>query len=133
MLRHKLDTMVRMIRQRVFGVATGYEGLNDHEALCFDQALQTAVGQGNDLPAKSTLCRMEQRADRQAVVKAHELLWHHLIEEHDEPPKEIVLDFDGTDAPVHGEQPRKFYNADYDRCGYFPSYARPIKGAIAKV
>ena len=119
MVRHKLDTMVR---QRVFGVAAGYEDLNDHEALRFDQALQTAVGQDNDLAGKSTLCRMEQRVDRQAMVKAHELLWHHFIEQHDEPPKEIVLDFDGTDIPVHGEQPGKFFNGYYDHHCYFPLY-----------
>ncbi|NWO04289.1 MAG: transposase, partial [Alteromonadaceae bacterium] len=41
LVRHKLETMTR---QRVFGVAAGYEDLNDHEALRFDQALQTAVG-----------------------------------------------------------------------------------------
>ncbi|MBT13419.1 MAG: IS1380 family transposase [Oceanospirillaceae bacterium] len=119
MVRHKLGTMVR---QRVFGVAAGYEDLNDHEALRFDQALQTAVGQDNDLAGKSTLCRMEQRADRQAVVKAHELLWHHFIEQYDEPPKEIVLDFDGTDIPVHGDQPGKFFNGYYDHHCYFPLY-----------
>lgn len=119
MVRHKLDTMVR---QRVFGVAAGYEDLNDHEALRCDQALQTAVGQDNDLAGKSTLCRMEQRVDRQAVVKAHELLWHHFIEQHDKPPKEIVLDFDGTDIPVHGDQPGKFFNGYYDHHCYFPLY-----------
>ena len=119
MVRHRLDTMVR---QRVFGVAAGYEDLNDHEALRFDQALQTAVGQDNDLAGKSTLCRMEQRADRQAMVKAHELLWHHFIEQHDEPPKEIVLDFDGIDIPVHGDQPGKFFNGYYDHHCYFPLY-----------
>ncbi|WNK20298.1 IS1380 family transposase [Halomonas piscis] len=119
MVRHRLDTMVR---QRVFGVAAGYEDLNDHEALRFDQVLQTAVGQDNDLAGKSTLCRMEQRADRHAVVKAHELLWHHFIEQHDEPPKEIVLDFDGTDIPVHGDQPGKFFNGYYDHHCYFPLY-----------
>jgi len=119
MVRHKLDTMVR---QRVFSVAAGYEDFNDHEALRFDQALQTAVGQDSDLAGKSTLCRMEQRADRQAVVKAHELLWHHFIEQHDEPPKEIVLDFDGTDIPVHGDQPSKFFNGYYDHHCYFPLY-----------
>ena len=119
MVRHKLGTMVR---QRVFGVAAGYEDLNDHEALRFDQALQTAVGQDNDLAGKSTLCRMEQRADRQAVVRAHELLWHHFIEQYDEPPKEIVLDFDGTDIPVHGDQPGKFFNGYYYHHCYFPLY-----------
>jgi len=102
LVRHKLETM---IRQRVFGVAAGYEDLNDHEALRADQALQTATGEDAILAGKSTLCRMEQRVNRQSVVKAHELLWHHFIEQHDESPKEIVLDFDGTDIPVHGDQP----------------------------
>jgi hypothetical protein len=111
-----------MIRQRVFGVAAGYEDLNDHEALRADQALQTATGEDAILAGKSTLCRMEQRVDRQAVVKAHELLWHHFIEQHEAPPKEIVLDFDGTDVPVHGDQPGKFFNAYYDHHCYFPLY-----------
>jgi hypothetical protein len=119
LVRHKLETMTR---QRVFGVAAGYEDLNDHEALRFDQALQTAVGKENDLAGKSTLCRMEQQVDRQSVVKAHELLWQHFIEQHETPPKEIVLDFDGTDIPVHGDQPGKFFNAYYDHHCYFPLY-----------
>lgn len=54
-----------MTRQQVFGVAAGYEDLNDHEALCFDQALQTAMSEDDTLVGKSTLCRMEQRVDRQ--------------------------------------------------------------------
>ncbi|AZR43559.1 IS1380 family transposase [Marinobacter salarius] len=119
LVRHKLETMTR---QRVFGVAAGYEDLNDHEALRFGQALQTAMSEDDTLVGKSTLCRMEQRVDRQSVVKAHELLWHHFIEQHDEPPKEIVLDFDGTDVPVHGDQPGKFFNAYYDHHCYFPLY-----------
>ena len=48
---------------------------------------------------------MEQQVDRQSVVKAHELLWHHFIEQHEIPSKEIALDFDGTDIPVYGDQP----------------------------
>ncbi|MEH6561977.1 MAG: IS1380 family transposase, partial [Marinobacter sp.] len=119
LVRHKLETMTR---QRVFGVAAGYEDLNDHDALRFDQALQTAMGEDDTLAGKSTLCRMEQRVNRASVVKAHELLWHHFIEQHDEPPKEIVLDFDGTDVPVHGDQPGKFFNAYYDHHCYFPLY-----------
>ncbi|AJY52969.1 hypothetical protein KO116_P100214 (plasmid) [Halomonas sp. KO116] len=118
-IRHKLDTLVR---QRVFGVAAGYEDFNDHEALRYDQALQTALGEVEALAGKSTLCRVEQHADWQAIVKAHEVLWHHFIEQHEEPPTEIVLDFDGTDIPVHGEQPGKFFNGYYDHHCYFPLY-----------
>ena len=119
MIRHGLNTM---IRQRVYGVASGYEDLNDHEALRFDQALQTATGNASTLAGKSTLCRMEQAMDRQTIVKAHELLWHHFIEQHEKPSKEIVLDFDGTDIPVHGDQPGKFFNRYYDHHCYFPLY-----------
>ncbi|MGO3698514.1 MULTISPECIES: IS1380 family transposase [Halomonas] len=119
MIRHELKTL---IRQRVYGVAGGYEDLNDHEALRFDQALQTATGNASVLAGKSTLCRMEQAMDRQTLVNAHELLWHHFIEQHEKPPKEIVLDFDGTDIPVHGDQPGKFFNRYYDHHCYFPLY-----------
>lgn len=112
LVRHELQTLVR---QRVFGVAAGYEDLNDHDSLRFDQAHQTAMGQDSVLAGKSTLCRMEQKADRQAIIKAHEQLWHHFIEQHNQPPAEILLDFDGTDIPVHGDQPGKFFNAYYDQ------------------
>ena len=119
MIRHQLDTMVR---QRVHGVAGGYEDLNDHEALRFDQALQTATGETSVLAGKSTLCRMEPAMDRQTIVKAHELLWQHFIEQHDGPSKEMVLDFDGTDIPVHGDQPGRFFNRYYDHHCDFPLY-----------
>jgi len=99
LVRQKLQTK---IRQRVFGVAAGYEDLNDHEALRVDQVLPTATGEDTILAGRSTLCRMEQRVDRPAVVKAHELLWHHFTEQHEAPPKEIMLDLVGTDVPVHG-------------------------------
>src|SRR5690606_30478937 len=104
---HQLDTLVT---QRVYAIAAGYEDLNDHETLRFDQALQTATRQDRTLAGKSTLSRMEQRADRQAIIKAHELLWRHFIDQHEAPPQEIVLDFDGTDIPVHGDQPGKYFN-----------------------
>ena len=119
LVRHELKTLVR---QRVFAVAAGYEDLNDHETLRFDQAHQTAMEQDSALAGKSTLSRIERKADRQAIIKAHELLWHHFIDQHDQPPAEIVLDFDGTDIPVHGDQPGKFFNAYYDHHCYFPLY-----------
>ena len=115
LVRHKPESMTR---QQVFGVAAGYEDLIDHEALRFDQALQTAVGPESDLAGKSTLCRMEQQVDRRSVIKAHELLRHHFIEQHEAPPKKIVLDFDGTDILVYAYQPGKF----------FRHYDSPLRG-----
>jgi hypothetical protein len=117
--RHKRDTQVR---QRGGGDAAGNEEYNDHEALRYEQALQTALGEEETLAGKSTQCREEQNAERQAIVKAQELLWHHFNEQHDEPPKENGLDFDGTDIPGHGEQPGKFFNRYYEHHCYFPLY-----------
>ena len=60
--------------------------------------------------------------NRQVIIKAHELLWRHFIDQHEAPPQEIVLDFDGTDIPVHGDQPGKYFNAYYDHHCYLPLY-----------
>lgn len=131
LIRHQLDMMVR---QRVFGVAGGYEDLNDHDTLRFDQALQTATGEASVLAGKSTLCRMEQNVDRRAIVKAHELLWRHFIEQHEAPPGEIVLDFDGADIPVHGDQPGKFFNGYYDHHWLLPAVCLlwpPLAGELS--
>jgi len=60
--------------------------------------------------------------ERQAIVKAHKLLWHHFAEQHhEEPPKEIMLNFDGTDIQVRGDQRGKFFSRYYDHY-YFSLY-----------
>ena len=67
--QHRTDTLVR---QRVFGLALGYEDLNDHHALRRDIALQTAVDTDGVLASQSTLCRFEQQASRQWAVAIQE-------------------------------------------------------------
>jgi len=54
-----------LIRQRVYGMALGYEDLNDHITLRKDTAIQTEIDQDKDLASSSTLCRFENAADRQ--------------------------------------------------------------------
>jgi hypothetical protein len=69
--RHKVfitHRQVDLLRQRIYGLATGNEDLNDHETLRHDLAWQTALERDNVLASDSTLCRLEQRADRQAAV-----------------------------------------------------------------
>ena len=105
-----------MIRQRVYGLALGYEDLNGHITLRKDTAIQTAVGQDKDLASSSTLCRFEHAAGRQLCWDIHKTLVEIFIESFKKPPKEIVLDFDATDDPVHGDQIGKFFH------GYCRSY-----------
>jgi hypothetical protein len=67
-----------MLAQRIVAIALGYEDLNDHQALRADPALQSAVGMvpGDDLELASppTLCRLENRVDRKALVRIAEAL-----------------------------------------------------------
>jgi hypothetical protein len=85
---------VHMLRQRVYGLALGYEDLNDHEALRDDPAFQTFVERDRRLAHPSTLCRFENRADREAAVLLSKPLVDQFIESHKKPHEEVILDFD---------------------------------------
>ena len=115
-------SLLAMIKQRVYGLALGYEDLNDHDHLRKDPALQIAVDQEKELASTSTLWRMEQNADREAMVKIHELLFDIFIKSFDKPPKELVLDFDATDDTVHGKQDGAHYNGYYQNYCFLPLY-----------
>lgn len=111
-----------LLRQRLYGLALGYEDLNDHKELRHDLALQTAVVQDDSLASASTLCRLEQRADRQTAVAMHQVLFDQLVQAHKTPPKRLILDFDATDTPLHGDQEGRFFHGYYDRYCYLPLY-----------
>ena len=97
-------TLLDLLRQRIYGIALGYEDGNDHLRLRQDVALQTAVERVDALASPSTLCRWENRADRQTAVLVHELLVEQFIASYPKAPKELVLDFDATDDAVHGNR-----------------------------
>ena len=118
-VRHKVETMVR---QRVHAVALGYEDLNDHDGLRDDLVVQTVCERDGPLASSSTLCRFEQRAERQWAIAIHQQLVEQFIASFTHRPRELVLDFDATDDPVHGHQPGRFFHGYYDRYCYLPLY-----------
>ena len=111
-----------IVRQRVYGLALGYEDLNDHDELRRDLALQTAVDRDRVLASASTLCRFEHRAGRAEAVRLHEVLVEQFIASYPRPPKRLVLDFDATDDRVHGQQVGRFYHGYYDHYCFLPLY-----------
>jgi len=115
-------SLVSMIRQRVYGIALGNEDLNDHVTLRQDPAWQTAVGEEKELSSSSTLCRFENRATRETAWGIHKILLKKFIDFHKEPPSELILDFDATDDPVHGNQEGKFYHGFYRHHCFLPLY-----------
>lgn len=111
-----------LVRQRLTGLALGYEDLNDHDSLRDDILIQTAVGRDRRLACRTTLGRFERQAESEAAYALHELLVELFIEERAEPPAELVLDVDATDDIVHGQQAGRAFNGFYDDYIFLPLY-----------
>ena len=115
-----------MIAQRVIAIALGYEDLNDHQQLRVDPVLQVAAGktpeEESTLASPPTLCRLENRLDRKALVKIAEVLVDQFIAAHQTPPTHLILDFDATDDRVHGNQEGRFFHGYYDHYCFLPLY-----------
>ena len=111
-----------MLRQRVYGLALGWEDLSDHDALRHDVAIQTVVGVDAPVASAPTLCRLEKWADRATAWRLHEVLVDQFIASFKTVPEELVLDFDATDNPLHGQQEGRFFHGYYDCYCYLPLY-----------
>jgi Transposase DDE domain group 1 len=131
LIEHSVD---QMLAQRVYGLALGYEDLNDHEQLRNDPLLRVLAGKAEPdqeaLASKSTLNRMELgdgTPDRYKKITfwrdaIDDLLVDVFLEAHVAAPEPIVLDIDTTDLAIHGEQEGRFYHGYYDHYCYLPLY-----------
>ena len=140
-------TVAELIAQRVYGLALGYEDLNDHEELRYDPLLATLVGKadprgqdrvrardrGKALAGKSTLNRLEltpvgaDRDSRYKKITAHsrpieELFVDLFLQAYEQPPAQIVLDLDAADNPLYGAQLGRFFHGYYRSYCYLPLY-----------
>ena len=115
-----------MLAQRILGIALGYEDLNDHQTLRDDPLLQTLTGKTPDpeepLASPPTLCRLENRVGRKALVKMAAVLVESFVASFDQPPSELILDFDATDDRVHGRQEGRGFHGYYDHYCFLPLY-----------
>lgn len=115
-----------LLAQRIVAIACGWEDLNDHERLRIDPLMQIVTGRGVDheqpLAATATLCRLENRVGRDTCVELSKLLVELFIESFDSPPEELVLDFDATDDPVHGQQEGRFFHGFHGGYCFLPLY-----------
>jgi len=134
LIEHEVATL---IGQRVFGIALGYEDLNDHDDLRHDPMMAVLAGKLTarredcaPVAGKSTLNRLElsqlQPTRYHKIshnpVAIRSLLVDVFLEAHEHPPREIILDLDATDDPVHGEQEGRFFHGYYDCYCYLPLY-----------
>jgi Transposase DDE domain group 1 len=130
-------TIVAMVAQRVFGIALGYEDLIDHDQLRHDPVLAALAGKLTarrqdcaPLAGKSTLNRLEHAPSEPSRyhkighdgASIERLLVDLFLEAHKTPPREIILDLDATDDPLHGHQEGRFFHGYYDCYCYLPLY-----------
>ena len=115
-------SVLSMLRQRIYGIAQGYEDLNDHNELRKDPAFQTALNQESEPGSSPTLCRFENSIDKKSVVNLHKLMLEPFMDSFDNPPECLILDFDATDDRVHGNQEGKFYHGYYRHYCFLPLY-----------
>jgi hypothetical protein len=130
-------SVATLIGQRVFGIALGYEDLNDHDQLRNDPLFGVLAGKltakRSDCAAvagKSTLNRLE--LSRAQPTRYHKIAYDEaaiealpvtlFLEAHQRPPKQIILDLDATDDPLHGHQEGRFFHGYYDGYCYLPLY-----------
>ena len=124
-----------MVAQRIYGLALGYEDLNDHEQLREDPLLMLLAGSvdaESPLAGKSTLNRLElagEAGEEDRYKKVHYdaeaidvVLVDIFLEAHTEPPEEIVIDLDTTDLALHGHQEQRFFHGFYYHYCYLPLY-----------
>jgi len=140
-------TVSELVRQRVYGLALGYEDLNDHDVLSRDPVVAAAVGKldptgrsrrceqdrERPLAGKATLNRLElTEADADGTTRYKKIVLDFeklrrvfaevFLNSYRTPPAEIVLDFDATDDPLHGNQEGRFFHGYYGGYCYLPLY-----------
>jgi Transposase DDE domain group 1 len=136
-----------LVAQRVYALALGYEDLNDHDELRWDPLLAVLAekpdptgesrarkrDRGKALAGKSTLNRLEltraevEKKERYKKIAldmeaVDRLLAEIFLESHPMPPREIVIDLDATDDPLHGNQEGRFFHGYYGHYCYLPLY-----------
>src|SRR5215468_5652013 len=133
LIEHQLG---ELLAQRIYGLALGYEDLNDHEELRHDPLLALMAGKRKleePLAGKSTLNRLElsptgsPRENRYHKITyssaaLDSLLVEIFLEAHARAPRQIVLDLDVTDTPLYGRQEDRFYHGYYNEYCYLPLY-----------
>jgi hypothetical protein len=146
---HRIEhSVTELIAQRVYGLALGYEDLNDHDELRRDPLLAALIGKedpegetrvrkqdkGKAMAGKSTLNRLEltpaeptetEKRYKKILMREDEidrLFVDVFLQAHAEAPEEIILDVDATDDPLHGNQEGRFFHGYYMNYCYLPLY-----------
>jgi Transposase DDE domain group 1 len=124
--RKGLHSLQALIKQRVFQIACGYEDQNDSDSMREDPLLKLLCGSmpqsGAELASQPTISRLENAPSAGACYRMAEALFELYLRERGKKgvPEKILLDFDSTDDPTHGDQEGSYYHGYYGQHMYHP-------------
>jgi hypothetical protein len=117
------QSLLSMVRQRIYGILADYEDQNDHDTLRTDpvfKILADRLPDDPDLASQPTLSRFENAVSIPDLWRLRDVFVDLFIQSFDEPPHHLTFDIDPFDDPAHGEQQLTMFHAYYDQYQYLP-------------
>jgi Transposase DDE domain group 1 len=117
------QSVLSMVRQRIYGILADYEDQNDHDTLRSDPVFKLIADRlpdGPDLASQPTLSRFENAVSIADLWRLRDVLVDLFIQSFDQPPRHLTLDIDAFDDPAHGQQQLIMFHGYYEQYQYLP-------------
>lgn len=117
------QSLLSMVRQRIYGIFADYEDQNDHDTLRSDPVLKLVADRlpdDNDFASQPTLSRFENAVTIPDLRRLRDVLADLFIQSFDTPPRHFTLDIDAFDDPAHGQQQLIMFHGYYEQYQYLP-------------
>lgn len=117
------QSLLSMVRQRIYGILADYEDQNDHDTLRSDPVFKLVADRlpdDPDLASQPTLSRFENAVSIADLWRLRDVLVDLFIQSFDSPPRHLTLDIDAFDDPAHGQQQLTLFHGYYEQNQYLP-------------
>ena len=117
------QSLLSMVRQRIYGILADYEDQNDHDTLRSDpvfKLLADRLPEDCDLASQPTLSRFENAVSIADLWRLRDVLVDHFVQSFDTPPHHLTFDLDAFDDPAHGQQQLIMFHGYYQQYQYLP-------------
>src|SRR5512144_642002 len=117
------QSLLSMVRQRIYGILADYEDQNDHDTLRSDPVFKLIADRlpdDPDLASQPTLSRFENAVSIPELWRLRDVLVDLFIQSFDTPPRHLTLDLDAFDDPAHGQQQLIMFHGYYEQYQYLP-------------
>ena len=117
------QSLLSMVRQRIYGIIADYEDQNDHDTLRADpifKLIADRLPEDPDLASQPTLSRFENAVSIADLWRLRDTIVDLFIQSFDTPPLHLTFDLDAFDDPAHGQQQLIMFHGYYEQYQYLP-------------